>query len=69
VGGAFDREVLGVGEIFWQPNNIPLQVAFSATTGKQWDILGRLADVNWRLSNTFTALSTYDSRRGTSIGG
>jgi Carboxypeptidase regulatory-like domain len=89
VGGAFDREVLGVGEIFWQPNKVPLQVAFSATTGKQWDILGRLdyrpsteffftantdqfssrADANWRLSNTFTALSTYDSRRGTSIGG
>jgi Carboxypeptidase regulatory-like domain len=89
VGGAFDREVLGVGEIFWQPNSIPLQVAFSATTGKQWDVLGRLdyrpsteffltantdqfssrADANWKLSNTFTALSTYDSRRGTSIGG
>lgn len=89
VGGAFDQEVLGVGEIFWQPDNIPLQVAFSATTGKQWDILGRLdyrpsteffltantdqfssrADANWQLSKNFTALSTYDSRRGTSIGG
>jgi Carboxypeptidase regulatory-like domain len=81
--------VLGVGEIFWQPNNIPLQMTFSATTGKQWDILGRLdyrpstdflltantdqfssrADANWRLGDNFTAMSTYDSRRGTSIGG
>jgi Carboxypeptidase regulatory-like domain len=89
VGTAFDRNVLGVGEIFWQPNNIPLQMTFSATTGKQWDILGRLdyrpstdflltantdqfssrADANWRLGDNFTALSTYDSRRGTSIGG
>jgi hypothetical protein len=89
VGTAFDREVVGVGEVFWQPNNTPLQVAFSATTGKQWDLLGRLdyrpsqdfsltanldqfssrSDANWKLSPSFTALSTYDSRRGISVGG
>ena len=89
VGSAFDKEVLGVGEVFWQPNNIPLQVAFSATTGKQWDILGRFdyrpstdfsltgntdqfssrTDANWKLTPNFTAISSYDSRRGTSIGG
>jgi hypothetical protein len=89
IGAAYDQEVLGVGEIFWQPNNTPLQVAFSATTGKQWDLLGRFdyrpsadffvtgntdqfstrTDANWRLTPNFTALSSYDSRRGTSIGG
>jgi hypothetical protein len=42
VGTAFDRELLGVGEVFWQPNNTPLRVAVSATTGKPGDFLGRL---------------------------
>ncbi|AFY91897.1 carboxypeptidase regulatory-like domain-containing protein [Chamaesiphon minutus] len=57
VGTAFDREVLGVAEVFWQPNNTPLQVAFSATTGKQWDILGRL---DYRPSNDFFLTANTD---------
>jgi Carboxypeptidase regulatory-like domain len=57
VGTAFDREVLGVAEIFWQPNNTPLQVAFSATTGKQWDILGRL---DYRPSTDFFLTANTD---------
>jgi hypothetical protein len=89
VGTAYDRELRAVGEIFWQPNNIPLQVAFSATTGSEWDTLGRLdyrpsgdfsftantdrfstrSNASWRLSPSFTAISNYDSNRGTTIGG
>jgi hypothetical protein len=89
VGAAFDRELVGVGDIFWQPNNIPLQVAVSATTGKQWDVVGRLdyrpsneffltsnldqfssrTDANWQLTPNFTAIGSYDSLRGTNIGG
>jgi hypothetical protein len=89
VGAAFERQLLGVGEIFWQPDRIPLQVAVSATTGAQGSILGRVdynpspdffftgnidrlstrSAANWRVNNNFTALSNYDSRRGTSIGG
>jgi hypothetical protein len=57
VGGAFDKEVLGVGEVFWQPNNTPLQVAFSATTGKQWDLLGRL---DYRPSKEFSLTANLD---------
>lgn len=57
VGAAFDRELVGVGDIFWQPNNIPLQVAFSATTGKQWDILGRF---DYRPSNEFSLVGNLD---------
>jgi Carboxypeptidase regulatory-like domain len=57
VGTAFDREVLGVAEIFWQPNNTPLQVSFSATTGKQWDILGRL---DYRPSTDFFLTANTD---------
>jgi Carboxypeptidase regulatory-like domain len=66
VGAAFDggassrnenRELVGVGDIFWQPNNIPLQVAFSATTGKQWDILGRF---DYRPSNEFSLIGNLD---------
>ena len=41
VGTAFDRELIGIGEVFWQPSNTALQVAVSATTGKQGDLLGR----------------------------
>jgi Carboxypeptidase regulatory-like domain len=57
VGTAFDKEVLGVGEVFWQPNNTPLQIAFSATTGKQWDILGRL---DYRPSKEFSLTANLD---------
>jgi hypothetical protein len=89
VGAALDRQLLGVGEIFWQPDRIPLQVAVSGTTGAQGSILGRVdynpspdffftgnidrlstrSAASWRVNNNFTALSNYDSRRGTSIGG
>jgi opacity protein-like surface antigen len=57
VGTAFDKEVLGVGEVFWQPNNTPLQVAFSATTGKPWDVLGRL---DYRPSQEFALTGNLD---------
>ncbi len=57
VGAAFDREVLGVAEVFWQPNNVPLQVAFSATGGKQTEILGRF---DYRPSNEFFVTGNID---------
>jgi Carboxypeptidase regulatory-like domain len=57
VGAAFDKEVLGVAEVFWQPNNIPLQVAFSATGAKQTEILGRF---DYRPSNEFFVTGNID---------
>jgi hypothetical protein len=57
VGSAFDRQLLGVGEIFWQPDRIPLQVAVSGTTGFQGSILGR---VDYTPSSEFFFNSNVD---------
>jgi hypothetical protein len=57
VGAAFDKEVLGVAEVFWQPNNVPLQVAFSATGAKQTEFLGRF---DYRPSNEFFLTGNID---------
>jgi hypothetical protein len=58
VGTAFDQELRGVGELFWQPSNTPLQVALSATTGEKWDILGRL---DYRPSEEFVLTGNTDT--------
>ncbi len=42
-GVAYDKEVRGVGEFFWQPST-PLELTGAATSGsKGWDYAGRLA--------------------------
>jgi Carboxypeptidase regulatory-like domain len=42
-GVAYDREVRGVGEFFWQPDKA-LEIAANATTGSDaWDYAGRLS--------------------------
>jgi hypothetical protein len=40
-GIAYDRQIRGVGELFWQPSQ-PLEIAISANTGDRVDFLGRL---------------------------
>jgi Carboxypeptidase regulatory-like domain len=42
VGAAYDQGFLGVGEIFWQPNNVPLEVALFTAVGTKTDFVGRL---------------------------
>jgi hypothetical protein len=57
IGAAYDQEVRGVGEIFWQPTN-PLEISISAVTdSRQWQHLGR---VNYRPSENFYAFATSD---------
>jgi Carboxypeptidase regulatory-like domain len=57
VGVAYDREIRGVGEFFWQPS-APLEIAATATTGSDsWDYAGRL---NYRPSQDFYLNSNID---------
>jgi Carboxypeptidase regulatory-like domain len=88
-GIAYDQEIRGVGELFWQPAKT-LDITASATTSSQnWDHIARLnyrpssdfyfnatsdllstnANAYWRLNKNIAAISSYDSQRGTSIGG
>jgi hypothetical protein len=43
LGVAHDRGFLGVGEVFWQPNNFPLEVALFTAAGTNTDFIGRLS--------------------------
>ncbi len=43
LGVAYDRGVLGVGEVFWQPNDLPLEVALFTAAGTNTDFVGRLS--------------------------
>jgi hypothetical protein len=57
LGVAYDQELRGVGEVFWQPTN-PLEISFSTVTdSRQWQHLGR---VNYRPSENFYAIATSD---------
>jgi Carboxypeptidase regulatory-like domain len=57
LGIAYDREIRGIGEIFWQPTN-PLEISLAAITdSKQWQHLGR---INYRPSENFYAFATSD---------
>jgi hypothetical protein len=91
VGGGviFDGKLRGLGEFFWQPTGTPLQVAVSALTGDQTDVVSDLVytpdtnldlsintdrfstrgNLNWQLSSSLTANTSYDSRDGASVGG
>jgi hypothetical protein len=63
IGAAHDQGVLGIGEIFWQPNNVPLEVAFFAAAGNSTNFVGRASYrpnqdifVNANTDNTSTRL-------------
>ncbi len=47
-GVSVDQGVQGIGELYFQPNGVPLEVAVSARLGSEWDVLGK---VNWKPAN------------------
>jgi Carboxypeptidase regulatory-like domain len=47
-GVSFDRGVQGLGELYFQPNGVPLEAAISVRTGAEWDLL---SNINWNPSN------------------
>ncbi|KOP25844.1 hypothetical protein AMR41_14155 [Hapalosiphon sp. MRB220] len=52
IGGVYDDSLRGLGEIFYQPQNIPLTVAVSALSGDEnnhWDVN---ADIRYDFSRT-----------------
>ncbi|MFB2773230.1 carboxypeptidase-like regulatory domain-containing protein [Pelatocladus sp. BLCC-F211] len=52
IGGVYDNSFRGLGEIFYQPQNLPLTVAVSALSGDEnnhWDVN---ADIRFDLSRT-----------------
>ncbi len=89
IGVAQDNNLLGIGEVFWQPNNSPLEVSLFTAVGTNTDFVGRISyrpssefylnansdntstrvNARWRLNSNFSAISDYDTSRGTSIGG
>jgi Carboxypeptidase regulatory-like domain len=44
-GVSLDQGVQGIGELYFQPNGVPLDAAISVRTGSQWDVLSK---INWR---------------------
>ncbi len=44
-GVSFDRGIQGLGELYLQPNGIPLEAAISLRTGPEWDLL---SNINWQ---------------------
>lgn len=59
IGGVYDGNVRGTGEIFYKPKNIPLWVAVSTLTGDKTGNWNTSADVRFQPSNNFYA--TYRS--------
>jgi hypothetical protein len=55
-GIAYDKQIRGVGELFWQPSE-PTEIAMSATTGSGVDFLGRLS---YRPANNFFLSANID---------
>jgi hypothetical protein len=47
-GVSLDRGVQGLGELYFQPNGVPLEAAISVRTGAEWDLL---SNINWNPSN------------------
>ncbi|MEB3178960.1 MAG: carboxypeptidase-like regulatory domain-containing protein [Nostocaceae cyanobacterium] len=60
VGGVYEDSWRGLGEIFYQPQGIPLQVAVSALTGDDESSGEINADINYRPSDKFTARFNSD---------
>jgi hypothetical protein len=60
VGGVYEDSLRGLGEIFYQPQGIPLQVAVSALTGNDESPAEINADINYRPSDKFTARFNSD---------
>lgn len=56
-GGVYDQSVKGLGELFWQPNGVPLRVAVSALAGNRVDFN---ADVRYAPSPNFSAIFSSD---------
>jgi hypothetical protein len=56
-GVAYDLEVRGVGEVFWQPSNSMEISLATVTDSQQWDHLGRFS---YRPSNEFYLQGTSD---------
>jgi Carboxypeptidase regulatory-like domain len=44
-GVSLDQGVQGLGELYFQPNGVPLEAAISVRTGAEWDVL---SNVNWQ---------------------
>lgn len=38
IGGVYDQSLRGLGELFFRPQNFPLEVVVSALTGSRWDV-------------------------------
>jgi hypothetical protein len=47
-GISFDRGVQGLGELYFQPNGIPLEASVSFRAGTEWDLL---SNINWNPTN------------------
>jgi hypothetical protein len=43
-GVSFDRGVQGLGEVYFQPNGVPLEASIAVRTGSEWDLL---SNINW----------------------
>lgn len=56
-GGVYDESLRGLGEIFYRPRNIPLQVAVSALAGDGIDVI---SDIRYEPSTNFRASFTSD---------
>jgi Carboxypeptidase regulatory-like domain len=56
-GGVYDESLKGLGELFWQPNGVPLRVAVSALAGNRVDFN---ADVRYTPSQNFSATFSSD---------
>ncbi|PSB45643.1 hypothetical protein C7B80_16260 [Cyanosarcina cf. burmensis CCALA 770] len=57
LGGVYDDSLQGLAEIFWRPENFPLQVAVSALAGSK---LEAIADIQFTPSPNFSALLSSD---------
>ena len=42
LGGVYDEQLRGLGELFFKPKNFPVTVAVSALTGSSWDIISNI---------------------------
>jgi Carboxypeptidase regulatory-like domain len=57
LGGIYDESVRGMAELFYRPQNIPLQVAVSALSGDEWTWN---ADIRYDPSSNLSAVFTSD---------
>ncbi|BAY38331.1 hypothetical protein NIES2111_26780 [Nostoc sp. NIES-2111] len=57
LGGVYDESLKGLAEIFYRPTNIPLQIAVSALTGNESNVI---ADIRYEPSAKLSAVFTND---------